>query len=90
MKDRYLEITFRKGKIVAAYIYLSRDTETKAEYTRKIKEGIIIDFDKNNNTIGVEITAPKKVTTNEINAILKEYHISPISEQELAPLLKAA
>jgi len=90
MKDNYLEITYRKGKALAAYIYLSRDTGIKSEYTRKIKEGIIVDFDKSNNAIGIEITAPLKITTPEINEILQGYHLSPISEQELAPLLKAA
>ena len=90
MKDKYLEITYRKGKILAAYIYLSRDTGIKSERTEKMYEGIIIDFDKNNNAIGIEITAPSKITINEINEILEKFKISPISESELAPLLKAA
>jgi uncharacterized protein YuzE len=89
MKDIYLEITFRKGKSLAAYIYLSRKTGTHVINSVKYKEGIIVDFDEANNAIGLEITAPHMTSFNEINEILDQLKIAPISEQELAPL-KAA
>ncbi len=31
MRDRYLEITYRKGKVVAAYLYLPRQPREKNE-----------------------------------------------------------
>jgi uncharacterized protein YuzE len=89
MQDRYIEITFRKGKALAAYIYLSRQTGSKAVYTKKFGEGIIVDFDDKNKVIGLEVTSPVQIHTNEINEILNRLHIAPISELELAPL-KAA
>jgi uncharacterized protein YuzE len=89
MKDIYLEITFRKGKALAAYLYLSKKADAQSLITKKIKEGIIIDFNKDNKVIGLEITAPNKITINEINKILNKYHAQTISEQEFAPL-KAA
>jgi uncharacterized protein YuzE len=89
MHDRYLEITFRKGKPLAAYIYLSRKTGEKASSSKKYKEGIVVDFNDKNNVIGIEITSPVQIQAAEINGILKQLHVTPISEQDLAPL-KAA
>lgn len=90
MKDKYLEITFRKGKVVAAYLYLTRDTKGASTHTKKEKEEIIIDFNRSGEVIGIEITAPAKVSITEINEILEYYHLSPLTPQEFAPLLKAA
>ena len=89
MQDRYLEITFRKGKPFAAYIYLSRQTGSIVSTTKKYSEGIIADFDNKNNVIGLEITSPLQIKISKINDILNQLHVSPISERELAPL-KAA
>jgi uncharacterized protein YuzE len=89
MHDRYLEITFRKGKPLAAYIYLSRQTGEKAASTKKFTEGLVVDFDKSNNVIGIEITSPTAVGIAEINNVLSQLRLAPISELELAPL-KAA
>jgi hypothetical protein len=90
MKDTYLEITFRKGKILAAYIYLSRSTGCISAFTKKAREGIILDFNRNNEVIGIELTAPSKISITELNQVLDEYHLAPLTTQELAPLLKAA
>jgi uncharacterized protein YuzE len=89
MQDNYLEITFRKGKPVAAYLYLSRQTNAHSACTKRFKPGIIVDFDERNNAIGIEITAPNKIKIQEINEALQRYQIPLISEKELAPL-KAA
>ena len=89
MHDRYLEITFRKGKALAAYIYLSRKPGVKIEHTKKLKSGIVIDFDQNNTPIGIEITTPSHVNVSEINDVLNSLNQSPISEEEFSPL-KAA
>lgn len=89
MHDKYLEITFRKGKPLAAYLYLSRKSGTKAVKSKKYEEGIIVDFDGNNSPIGLEITSPIQIHISEINKILELLNISPISEKEFAPL-KAA
>jgi uncharacterized protein YuzE len=89
MQDKYLEITFRKGKSIAAYLYLSRQNSTRCARTERIKEGLIVDFDERDNAIGIEITAPTKIKIKEINDVLQQFKIPLISEEELAPL-KAA
>jgi uncharacterized protein YuzE len=85
MKDIYLEITFRKGKALAAYIYLSKKSNSHVNKSRKLSEGIVADFDDDESIIGLEITAPNKINILKINTVLSNYNIQ-LSEQELAPL----
>ncbi len=89
MKDVYLEITFRKGKAIAAYIYLSRKPGVATNVSKKVKDDIIADYDNEGCLIGLEITSPQKVNSSDINDILVSHNAQPVSEQELAPL-KAA
>ncbi len=46
MKRRYLEVTFRKGKPFAAYLYLPRPTGTRAARTVDAGRGVQVDFDE--------------------------------------------
>jgi uncharacterized protein YuzE len=89
MKDVYLEITFRKGKAIAAYIYLSRKPGVTTNMSKKIKDNIIADYDGEGGLIGLEITSPHKANSADINDILVSHNAQPFSEKELAPL-KAA
>lgn len=87
MKERYFEVTFRNGKSMTAYIYLSHKDSEHSEHTERIRDGIIVDFNYENEIIGIEITAPQKVSMKEINAILSNYRISPMTEKEWGPLI---
>jgi hypothetical protein len=42
VKNRYLEVTFCKGKPFAAYFYLSRNPGEKSVGTKKVGAGILI------------------------------------------------
>jgi uncharacterized protein YuzE len=86
MKDRYLEVTFRNEKSLAAYIYLSHKDSEYSEHTEKIRDGIIADFNYENQIIGIEITEPLNVSMKEINDILSNYRISPMTEKQWGPL----
>lgn len=89
MKESYLEVTYRRGRLFAAYLYLPRDTTDKSYRTSKAEPGMIIDFNKSGRAIGIEITAPSKVTVVDINRVLSDIGAPPITEDELAPLLAA-
>ena len=89
MKDRYLEITFRKGKPIAAYLYLPRDTGEKSQRTEKAGNGILIDYGKAGRPIGIEITAPVHVSLTMLNEVLAKLKVRPVEASELAPLLAA-
>ncbi len=89
MNDRYLEITYRKGKLVAAYLYLPRQSREKAKKTVKAAEGILVDYGKGSRPIGIEITAPRHVSLQEINQVAADLNLPPFANEELAPLLAA-
>lgn len=89
MKTRYLEVTFRKGKPLAAYLYLPREPGTKSVRTEDFGSGLLVDYQADGRPIGLEITAPGKVTLDQINAVLERLNLPLLDPQEWTPL-KAA
>jgi uncharacterized protein YuzE len=89
MKEPYLEVTFRHGRPIAAYYYLPHRAGQKRLSTRRVEPGLVIDFTAEGQAIGIEITAPSKVSLAAVNAVLKELGQAPASEADLAPVLAA-
>ena len=89
MKDRYLEVTFRHGRPIAAYYYLPRGTDQKSVRTRRVEPGLIIDFAADGQALGIEITTPGLMSLAALNAVLQELGHAPASEADLAPVLAA-
>lgn len=89
MKESYLEVTFHRGRPIAAYLYLPRATGEKSCHTSKFEPGMVIDFGPGGNPIGIEITAPAKVTVADLNNVLAKLNLSPLEDAELAPLRAA-
>ena len=86
MKHRYLEVTFGKGKPLAAYLYLPRPTRSRAARTLDAGHGVRVDVDSSGTPIGIEITSPGAVTAAEINAILVDHGVPQLADHELAPM----
>jgi len=86
MSNRYLEITYRKGKVVAAYLYLPRQPREKVKKTTKAAEDILVDYGKGGRPIGIEITAPQRVSRQDINQVITQLNLPPFPDEELAPL----
>jgi len=89
MKEPYLEITFRHGRPLAAYLYLPREGAEKSARTEQAAPGLLIDFAAGGRPIGLEITAPGKVSAATINRALTGLGLAPLPDADLAPL-KAA
>ncbi len=89
MKDRYLEVTFRKGKPLAAYLYLPRSVGARSVRTEEAGPGIRVDFAADGSAIGLEITAPSTITVDQVNAVLARLGAAVIGPEELAPLRAA-
>ena len=86
MKQIYLEVTYRRGRPLAAYLYLPREKGDKSVHTAKAEPGMVIDFAQNGKAIGIEMTAPTMVTTADLNCVLAELGIPPIGKEDLTPL----
>jgi len=89
MKHRYLEVTFRNGKLIAAYLYLPRRPGDVSVRTERRAEGLLIDFTADNRAIGIEIASPHRVSLEAINTVLNSVHQEPATPEELAPLAAA-
>jgi hypothetical protein len=50
---------------------------------------MVIDFTRRGQPLGIEITAPAKVSVPALNRVLRELGFPPVSREDLAPLLAA-
>jgi len=89
MKEPYLEVTFRHGRPIAAYYYLPRAAGQKSARTLRVEPGLVIDFAPNGQPIGIEITAPTKLSVAAFNAVLQGLGCPAASQADLAPLVAA-
>ena len=89
MKDRYLEVTFRRGKPFAAYLYLPRAVEERSVRTEEVGYGMIVDYGSNDRPLGIELTAPEQVTIERLNQVLDRLQMPPMRDEEFAPLSAA-
>lgn len=89
MREAYLEVTYRHGQALAAYLYLPRPTRQKSVRTRRVDPGLIIDFAANGQPLGIEITAPRQLTVVTLNRLLRELGCAPVRRIDLAPLRAA-
>ena len=86
MKQRYLEVTFRKGKPFAAYLYLPRTRDARVARTLDEGLGVHADLDGGGMPMGIEITAPGLVSVAELNAVLVKHGLPALDDEEWAPL----
>jgi uncharacterized protein YuzE len=89
MKHTYLEITYRRGRAVAAYFYLPRRDHDASVRTESVGDGLVIDFTADGRAIGIEILTPNRVDFTALDAAFVRVGCSPISREELAPLTAA-
>ena len=87
MTDRSLQITYRKGRPLAAYLYLSSPVGGKSARTESSADGLlVVDYAADGRPIGIEITAPEAVTLDRINLLLRELGQPPLPEAAFRPL----
>ena len=89
MKNAYLEVTFRHGRPLAAYLYLPRHPADKSCRTARAESGLVIDFNRKGKPIGIEITAPAKLSAAALNRVLRRLGFPPVTRADLAPLRAA-
>ena len=89
MRSSYLEVTYRHGRPLAAYLYLPRQPTDKSYRTERADPGLVIDYNRGGQPIGIEITAPGKLSTPALNRILRRLGLPPMTRADLAPLRAA-
>ena len=89
MKNSYLEVTFRHGCPLAAYLYLPRQPKDKSYRTERVGPGLVIDYTRTGKPIGVEITAPSTLSASALNRVLRRLGVPTVTRADLAPLRAA-
>ena len=89
MRQRYLEVTFRRGKALAAYLYLPRQPHAKVVRTSDEGHGLKVDFDVGGAPMGIEISGPGLVGVEQLNAVLVRIGQPQLPLEEWAPLRAA-
>jgi hypothetical protein len=89
MKESYLEVTYRHGRPLAAYLYLPRRPRDKSLRVEQAAPGLLVDFRRDGQAIGIEITAPGKVSLAAVNRVLRGLGLPAAKRIDLAPLLAA-
>ena len=84
-----LEVTFRHGRPLAAYLYLALGPSDKSYRTERAAPGLVIDFTRSGKPIGIEITAPAKLSAAALNRILRRLRLPTVTRADLAPLRAA-
>jgi hypothetical protein len=89
MRAHYLEITYRDGQPMAAYFYLPRQSDDRSHRTAAVAPGLVVDFHRDGRPIGIEITAPRKISLGGLNKVLRDLGLPPAKRADLGPLLAA-
>ena len=89
MKHSYLEVTYRKGRPLAAYYYLPRQEGDRAARTERADGGLVVDYSSDGRAIGIEITCPDHLVLSELNRVLKRLGHGPVTRDDMVPLVAA-
>ena len=89
MRQTYLEVTFRRGRAFAAYLYLPRLPKDKSSRSVVASPGLVVDYTSKGKAIGIEITSPATVSRAAINRELRESGALPLTRVDLPPLRAA-
>ena len=84
-----LQVTYRRGKPFAAYIYLGHAPGTKSTRTEQIGPELVIDYAADGSPLGIEVISPGYVAEEEIRAAFSRLGLEPPVADELAPLRAA-
>jgi len=85
----YLEVTYRHGRPLAAYLFLPRRARDRSARTHRAAPGLVVDFARDGRPIGIEITTPSRVTLTAINRVLRSLGVPTLTRADLAPLRAA-
>jgi hypothetical protein len=86
MRQPSLEVTFRGGRALAAYVHLPGRVGRRAWKSREIARGLVLDLSRGGEPIGIEITEPSRITVTAINRVLRRLGMPLMKARDLAPM----
>ena len=89
MSTYSLQVTYRRGKPLAAYLYLPHSPGTKSVKTEKVSEDVLIDYAVDGTPLGIEIVSPSDVRMDDIYAAFDRLGLTRPEPADLSPLRAA-
>lgn len=89
MKAPYIEITYRRGRPLAAYVYLERAPDERSVRTEPAGAGLLVDYGATGRPIGIEVTNPGEASVVPLNQVLRDLGLPVLSDSDAAPLRAA-
>ncbi|MBM4031670.1 MAG: DUF2283 domain-containing protein [Planctomycetes bacterium] len=87
MKHPFLEITYRKGKPFAGYLYLCERRPHARCRTEEIRPGVLVDVAQDGEVLGIEFLAPGSVTPEDVQAIARRLRGIEVPTEDLEPVM---
>lgn len=87
LKRPFLEVTYRKGKPFASYLYLSDVRPRVACRTEEVRPGVLIDLGEDDEPLGIEFLSPGSVTLDDLRAIEGRLRGARLQQEDLSPIL---
>jgi hypothetical protein len=86
MSQRHLEVTYRRGKPLAAYLYFPRRAGDASARVEPHGPGYLVDRAADGRAIGIEMPSPSLVTVEGLNRVLSELELDPVAPEDVAPV----
>ncbi len=84
-----LKVTYRRGKPIAAYVYLPRQAGDRVASTQRLDDAILVDRAGDGRAIGVEIVEPSQCGPDRLLDVLRSLGQTEIARDDLQPLAAA-
>lgn len=84
-----LQVTYKGGRPLAAYLYLAANGERKAVRTEELAPDLVVDYGADGAPVGVEILSPGTVTVQDIWSVFDRLGLERPAASELSPLSAA-
>lgn len=89
MSSFTVQITYRHGEPLAAYIYFAHRRGPKSVRVEEVLPGLIVDYSRDGSPLGIEILSPR-VRIEDLNTIFDKLGLRRPDPADLKPILVAA
>jgi hypothetical protein len=86
MSATSMQVTFVRGRPIVAYLRLSDAVHRRASRTEELEPGLVVDFGRRGEPLGLEIVDPPRATLAAVNRVLRRLKRPGMTRRDLKPL----
>jgi uncharacterized protein YuzE len=84
-----LKVTYRRGRPIAAYVYLPRQAGDRVTATERLDAAVLVDRAADGRAIGIEIVDPSQCGPDRLMDVLRSLGQGEVDRDEFKPLAAA-